>query len=91
MNGRDATRMSETNVPSAHMDSFCADRLPPRDLWPVRDFTGIPELAYPPRLNCATELLDGAIAHGHGDRVALRSPTTSLAIARSCLPNAAVR
>jgi 2-aminobenzoate-CoA ligase len=50
-------------VPSAHVDTFVADRLPPRDLWPVRDWTGIPELVYPDRLNCAAELLDTS-AHG---------------------------
>lgn len=66
--------MSWSGEPSAHVDTFCADRLPPLELQPVRDFSGIPELAYPPRVNCATELLDGAIANGHGERVALRSP-----------------
>ncbi|MGI8618620.1 MAG: AMP-binding protein [Gemmatimonadaceae bacterium] len=60
--------------PSGHVDTFCADRLPPRELWPVRDWSGIPELDYPLRLNCAVELLDRAIERGDGDRVALRSP-----------------
>ena len=59
---------------SGHLDSFCADRLPPPELQPVRDWTGIPELAYPPRLNCATELLDRAIEAGHDDRPAIRFP-----------------
>ncbi len=61
--------------PSAHVDTFCAERLPPRELWPVRDWTGIPELAYPPRLNCAAELLDRMVEAGHGERPALRTPT----------------
>lgn len=47
---------------SAHVDTFVADRLPPPELWPVRDWSGIPELAYPDRLNCAAELLDRAAA-----------------------------
>ena len=57
---------------SGHVDTFCAERLPPRELWPVRDWSGVPELAYPPRLNCAAELLDRAVEAGHGDRPALR-------------------
>lgn len=34
----------------------------------------IPELAYPPRLNCAAELLDTAIERGWGGRIAFRWP-----------------
>ncbi|AHG93115.1 AMP-dependent synthetase and ligase (plasmid) [Gemmatirosa kalamazoonensis] len=59
---------------TGHVDTFCADNLPPRELWPVRDWTGVPELAYPARLNCAAELLDRMVATGHADRVALRWP-----------------
>jgi 2-aminobenzoate-CoA ligase len=33
------------------------------------DWSGVPELAYPDRLNCASELLDRWITEGHGDRV----------------------
>ena len=45
--------------PSAHVDSFARDHLPPRDQWPAMDFDSLPELrAYPKRMNCATELLD---------------------------------
>lgn len=58
---------------SGHIDTFCADRLPSRDLWPVRDWTGIPELAYPARLNCAEELLD-KMALSRGDRPVIRFP-----------------
>ncbi len=66
--------MSEARERSAYRDTFCADRMPPDALMPVRDFSGLPELAYPFRLNCAAELLDGAVAAGHGDRAALRFP-----------------
>lgn len=59
-------------VPSAHVDTFARDSLPPPDLWPDMRYDGIPELAYPDRLNCATELLDAAVARGWGDRVAFR-------------------
>ena len=34
----------------------------------------LPELQYPARLNCATELLDKPVTRGHGHRIALRSP-----------------
>ncbi len=61
--------------PTGHADTFCASHLPPRDMWPVRDWSGIPELDYPLRLNCAAELLDRAVERGDGDRVALRSLT----------------
>lgn len=58
---------------SGHVDTFCADRLPPRELWPVRDWTGIPELEYPDRLNCAAELLD-KMAASRGDRPVIHFP-----------------
>ena len=64
-------------VPSAHVDGFSREMLPPPELWPVMDYGGIPELAYPDRMNCATELLDRALERGWGDRVAFRSPTTA--------------
>jgi 2-aminobenzoate-CoA ligase len=60
---------------TGHADTFCADNLPPRDLWPVRDWSGVPDLDYPVRLNCAAELLDGAVERGDGERTALRSFT----------------
>ncbi|MGA4792267.1 AMP-binding protein [Nocardia sp. AB354] len=50
--------------PSAHIDTFCRDNLPPRDEWPELVFD-LPALTYPERLNCATALLDAAVAtHG---------------------------
>ncbi len=58
--------------PSAHVDTFARDNLPPRGQWP--DFLlDRPELRYPARLNAAVELLDATIAAGHGDRIALRT------------------
>jgi len=62
-----------TPARTGHVDTFCAERLPPRELWPVRDWTGVPELAYPPRLNCAVELLDRT-AESRGDSPVLRFP-----------------
>ncbi len=60
---------------SAHVDTFCRDNLPPRELWPDMDYTRLPELAaYPPRLNCAAELLDRAVERGWGGRTLLHYP-----------------
>jgi 2-aminobenzoate-CoA ligase len=52
---------------SAHVDTFTHDRLPPSSQWADRVFT-LPELQYPDRLNCAVELLDGAIERFGADR-----------------------
>jgi len=59
---------------SAHLDTFCRDRLPPLDQWPVFRFD-LPELNYPERLNCAAELLDATAARDGADRPCLLSPT----------------
>src|SRR4249919_3588193 len=68
-------------TPSAHLDSFARDNLPPRAQWP--DFLfGLPELNYPDRINCVVELLDRWIASGHGDRPCLISPTETLSYAQ---------
>jgi 2-aminobenzoate-CoA ligase len=55
---------------SAHVDSFARDHLPPRALWPDLIFD-LPELQYPPRLNCVAELLDRHVAAGRGERTAV--------------------
>ncbi|HYE52354.1 MAG TPA: AMP-binding protein [Azospirillaceae bacterium] len=57
-------------LPSAHVDSFTRDNLPPPDAWPELRFD-LPELRYPDRLNCAVELLDRRLEEGFGDRPAL--------------------
>ena len=59
------------------MDTFAKDRLPPRSQWPRLHFD-LPELQYPARLNCATVLLDDAIAEGHGDRPAILTDSGSI-------------
>ena len=58
--------------PSAHLDSFTRDHLPPRDEWPVFDKGGLHELDYPKRLNAAVELLDRMVEKGFGARPCLR-------------------
>src|ERR1051326_498724 len=52
-------------------DTFVQDKLPPRDLWPRMDSSGLAELAYPERLNAAARLLDRWIESGQGERIAL--------------------
>ncbi|GAB2648261.1 AMP-binding protein [Saccharopolyspora gloriosae] len=59
--------------PSAHIDTFCRDRLPAEEDWPELLFE-LPELDYPARLNAGSELLDTAIARYGPDRPALRAP-----------------
>ena len=53
--------------PSAHVDSFARDRLPAPADQPEFLFE-LPELQFPPRLNCAAALLDDAVARGWGPR-----------------------
>jgi 2-aminobenzoate-CoA ligase len=57
-------------TPSAHVDTFCRDHLPPPDQWPDLEFT-LPDLAYPDRLNCAHALLADTIAAYGADRPCL--------------------
>jgi 2-aminobenzoate-CoA ligase len=58
---------------SAHVDTFARDNLPPRAAWPDLIFE-LPELRYPERMNCATELLDRAADRGWAERTALATP-----------------
>ncbi|WP_247307455.1 AMP-binding protein [Ralstonia pseudosolanacearum] len=60
-------------MPSAHLDTFARDRLPPPALQPVYRFD-LPALRFPPQLNCATELLDRRVADGEGDRLCIQAP-----------------
>jgi len=55
---------------TAHVDTFAKDNLPARELWPEFIFER-PELVYPDRMNCATELLDRAVDRGWGPRTAI--------------------
>ena len=60
------------HAPTAHVDTFARDNLPPRASWPVmrRDVAG---LDYPGTLNCAAALLDDAL-NRFGSRVAIATP-----------------
>ncbi len=56
---------------SAHVDTFARDRLPAPDALPEFLFER-PELQFPARLNCVTELLDRHVAEGRGERLAIQ-------------------
>ncbi len=60
-------------IPSAHIDTFARDNLPPAADWPEFTFT-LPELDYPDRFNCAVELLDRWVQRGFGDKSCIISP-----------------
>jgi len=54
--------------PTAHVDTFARDNLPPPDQWP--DFL-LEGFAYPDHVNAAVELTDRMVERDFGDRVAL--------------------
>jgi len=60
-------------LPSAHLDTFCRDHLPPFEEWPELVLE-LPGLQYPDRLNGATALLDDVIDHYGADRPCLHAP-----------------
>jgi len=55
-------------LPSAHVDTFSRDNLPPADQWPEFLLDGFD---YPDHLNAAVELTDKMVEQGFGDHVAL--------------------
>jgi 2-aminobenzoate-CoA ligase len=59
---------------SAHTDTFTRENLPPQATWPEFLFS-LPELQYPPNLNCAAELLDRHARAGAGGRRCLVTDT----------------
>ncbi|WP_326653270.1 MULTISPECIES: AMP-binding protein [unclassified Streptomyces] len=59
-------------TPSAHLDTFPRDHLPPTGQWPEILFD-LPELNYPQRLNCGSELLDRTIERFGADRPVFRT------------------
>src|SRR5262245_36002987 len=66
---------------SGHVDTFARDNLPARALWPEFKFE-LPELKYPERLNCVTELLDRWVTAGEVGLPCLISPTETLTYAQ---------
>ena len=61
-------------APTAHLDTFARDHLPPPNQWPAMDLSGVPHLAARPQINAAAEFLDAMCAAGHADRPALLAP-----------------
>ena len=59
--------------PSAHVDTFCRDNLPPSEQWPEFRFD-LPEVQYRDRLNCAATLLDDVVDRLGPDRPCLHAP-----------------
>src|SRR5215510_4059768 len=65
------TAKAQTRLgPSAHVDTFTRDNLPPNDQWPEL-LLNRPEFQYPDRLNAAVELTDRLVEQGFGDHTAL--------------------
>ncbi|MFE9687451.1 AMP-binding protein [Streptomyces sp. NPDC006285] len=59
-----------SHVPSAHLDTFCRDSLPPKHMWP--DLTcHDPALAYPAVLNLGEVLLEHSISRHGADQPCL--------------------
>ncbi len=58
--------------PSAHVDTFTRDNLPPHDQWPELIFES-PEFVFPDQINCASLLVDNKLADGREDRIAIRT------------------
>jgi 2-aminobenzoate-CoA ligase len=56
--------------PSAHVDTFTRDQLPPADQWPDL-LLEAPQFQYPEYLNAAVELTDRMVDKGFGDKAAL--------------------
>ena len=56
--------------PSAHVDTFTRDNLPPAEQWPDL-LLDRPEFQYPEHLNAAVELTDRMVEKGFGDNTAL--------------------
>jgi len=63
-------------APTAHVDTYARELLPPEALQPDYEFT-LDELHYPAQINCVSVLLDNAIAEGCAQRVAIHSPSGS--------------
>ncbi len=62
-------------MPSAHIDTFARDHLPPVAQQPEFIFE-LPALKFPEQLNAATELLDRAASRGWGERPCVRGGGT---------------
>jgi 2-aminobenzoate-CoA ligase len=55
-------------VPTAHVDTFARQLLPPRELWPTFDYSAEHLSRYPDRINAGAALIDAAVAAGYGSK-----------------------
>lgn len=70
-------------MPSAQVDRFVHDRLPPKEQWPELRYD-LPELQQlPTQLNAVQALFDRAFANGRADRPFLRSDERTLSYAQA--------
>jgi 2-aminobenzoate-CoA ligase len=78
------TTMSTRIIPSAQVDHFVHDHLPPPEQWPELRFDR-PELQLPARVNAVQALFERAMAAGHADRELFRSDERTLSYAQAQL------
>ncbi len=76
--------MNTVTAPSAQVDRFVHDRLPPAAQLPVFRSTG-PSCNWPISSTLVEELLDKAPAKGFGDRPLLRSPQGTLSYSQAAI------
>jgi 2-aminobenzoate-CoA ligase len=62
-----------TSIQTTHVDTFVVDNLPAVEDQPEFLFSS-PELVFPERLNCATELLDNKLKAGLGEKIVFYTP-----------------
>ena len=67
---RSAAKGAAALGPTAHVDTFPRDNLPPAEQWPDL-LLDRPEFQYPEYLNAAVELTDRMVEKGFGDNTAL--------------------
>jgi len=63
----------KVHPPTAQLDTFAQEHLPPKELLPVMKACGIQEFEYPATLNAAAQLLDRNIEAGFDSRPCLRT------------------
>ncbi|MDO9434917.1 AMP-binding protein [Hydrogenophaga sp.] len=74
--------MPKRLVPSAQVDHFVHDHLPPPEQWPELRYDR-PELQIPAQVNAVQTLFERAILAGHADRPVLRSDERTLTYAQA--------
>ncbi|WP_332750743.1 AMP-binding protein [Hydrogenophaga sp.] len=70
------------SIPSAQVDHFVHDHLPPPEQWPELRFDR-PELQLPAQVNAVQALFERATAAGHADRPLFRSDERTLSYAQA--------